>query len=222
VSSQPIFVAQHSGLCGRSARHKPEGFNTQWKPYKPKSKSLQKSRPTGVRHPRRIRPLQKISAALPTSPKPRPFSVMWERAQHCSYKSQQRSISAPSPRRQARRASPAEKTGVVDIGDGLVRRLKIESHNHPSYVNPSRAPHRRRRPFSANLHNGPPNPAPSMSRLPRFGEVFQRSGDVQVPSPRRNPRRQCRSPRRDVSPRPRIAHYGTCSAVPTVGGDGRL
>ena len=63
------------------------------------------------------------------------FSVMW--SEHCSYKS-----SRPLLRTPARRAAPdvvagpGENAGVVAIGDGLAVAFKIESHNHPSAVEP--------------------------------------------------------------------------------------
>ena len=66
------------------------------------------------------------------------YSVMW--SEHCSYKSSQ---GPPAPvRREGARASDAllvgigENAGVVDIGDGWAVTFKIESHNHPSYVEP--------------------------------------------------------------------------------------
>ncbi len=62
------------------------------------------------------------------------FSVMW--SEHCSYKSSKvhlKTLPIEGPRVVQ---GPGENAGVVDIGDGMVAVFKIESHNHPSYVEP--------------------------------------------------------------------------------------
>src|SRR5499427_1466946 len=62
------------------------------------------------------------------------FSVMW--SEHCSYKSSRVHLKK-LPTRGARVVQgPGENAGVVDIGDGWVAAFKIESHNHPSFVEP--------------------------------------------------------------------------------------
>jgi len=69
------------------------------------------------------------------------FSVMW--SEHCSYKSTRRH-SANSPTKGPRVIQgPGENAGVVDIGDGQACIFKMESHNHPSYIEPR--PGRRQR-----------------------------------------------------------------------------
>ena len=62
------------------------------------------------------------------------FSVMW--SEHCSYKSSRihlRTLPTSGPRVVQ---GPGENAGVIDIGDGLVAVFKIESHNHPSFIEP--------------------------------------------------------------------------------------
>ena len=62
------------------------------------------------------------------------FSVMW--SEHCSYKSSRihlRTLPTAGPRVVQ---GPGENAGVIDIGDGLVAVFKIESHNHPSFIEP--------------------------------------------------------------------------------------
>jgi phosphoribosylformylglycinamidine synthase len=62
------------------------------------------------------------------------FSVMW--SEHCSYKSSRvhlRTLPTRSPRVLQ---GPGENAGAVDIGDGLAAVFKIESHNHPSFIEP--------------------------------------------------------------------------------------
>ena len=62
------------------------------------------------------------------------FSVMW--SEHCSYKSSRvhlRTLPTTGPRVVQ---GPGENAGAVDIGDGLAAVFKIESHNHPSFIEP--------------------------------------------------------------------------------------
>ncbi|HXE17538.1 MAG TPA: phosphoribosylformylglycinamidine synthase II, partial [Stellaceae bacterium] len=62
------------------------------------------------------------------------FSVMW--SEHCSYKSSRkwlRGLPTTGPRVIC---GPGENAGVVDIGDGQAVIFKMESHNHPSFIEP--------------------------------------------------------------------------------------
>ena len=62
------------------------------------------------------------------------FSVMW--SEHCSYKSSRkhlRNLPTEGPRVLQ---GPGENAGAIDIGDGLAAVFKIESHNHPSFIEP--------------------------------------------------------------------------------------
>ncbi len=65
------------------------------------------------------------------------YSVMW--SEHCSYKSSRlhlRQFADKAPRTDALLAGIGQNAGVVDIGQGYAITFKIESHNHPSYVEP--------------------------------------------------------------------------------------
>jgi phosphoribosylformylglycinamidine synthase II len=62
------------------------------------------------------------------------FSVMW--SEHCSYKSSRRFLSQLPTTGPAILQGPGENAGIVDIGDGLAVVFKIESHNHPSFIEP--------------------------------------------------------------------------------------
>src|ERR1700679_3385922 len=62
------------------------------------------------------------------------FSVMW--SEHCSYKSSRVHLRRLPTQGKHVVQGPGENAGVVDIGDGLVAVFKIESHNHPSFVEP--------------------------------------------------------------------------------------
>src|SRR5436309_1617184 len=62
------------------------------------------------------------------------FSVMW--SEHCSYKSSRihlKTLPTEGPRVLQ---GPGENAGAIDIGDGLAAVFKIESHNHPSFIEP--------------------------------------------------------------------------------------
>ena len=62
------------------------------------------------------------------------FSVMW--SEHCSYKSSKPLLGTLPTRGEGVVAGPGENAGVVSIGDGLAVAFKLESHNHPSAVEP--------------------------------------------------------------------------------------
>lgn len=62
------------------------------------------------------------------------FSVMW--SEHCSYKSSRRHLRKLPTTGDCVICGPGENAGVVDIGDGLACIFKMESHNHPSYIEP--------------------------------------------------------------------------------------
>jgi phosphoribosylformylglycinamidine synthase II len=62
------------------------------------------------------------------------FSVMW--SEHCSYKSSRRHLKQFPTTGPRVLVGPGENAGVVDIGDGLAAAFKMESHNHPSYIEP--------------------------------------------------------------------------------------
>src|SRR5438034_6236528 len=61
-------------------------------------------------------------------------SVMW--SEHCSYKSSKVHLRTLPTTGQRVLQGPGENAGVVDIGDGLAAVFKIESHNHPSFIEP--------------------------------------------------------------------------------------
>jgi len=62
------------------------------------------------------------------------FSVMW--SEHCSYKSSRRHLKMLPSRNELVVQGPGENAGAIDIGDGWLAVFKIESHNHPSFVEP--------------------------------------------------------------------------------------
>ncbi|TMA98551.1 MAG: phosphoribosylformylglycinamidine synthase II, partial [Deltaproteobacteria bacterium] len=62
------------------------------------------------------------------------FAVMW--SEHCSYKSSRAWLRQLPTGGTRVIEGPGENAGVVDIGDGLAAVFKIESHNHPSFIEP--------------------------------------------------------------------------------------
>ncbi len=75
-----------------------------------------------------------ILGRVPSYPELGIFSVMW--SEHCSYKSSKKLLQTLPTKGPCVVQGPGENAGVVDIGDGIVCVFKIESHNHPSYVEP--------------------------------------------------------------------------------------
>jgi phosphoribosylformylglycinamidine synthase II len=127
------------------------------------------------------------------------FGVMW--SEHCSYKSSRawlRDLPTTGPRVVE---GPGENAGAVDIGDGLVAVFKIESHNHPSYVEPFQGAATGVGGILRDVFTMGARPIAIMDSL-RFGSPdhprtrFLLDGVVRG-----------------------IAHYGNCIGVPTVGGD---
>src|SRR6266436_1400078 len=62
------------------------------------------------------------------------FSVMW--SEHCSYKSSRVHLKRLPTRSRRVVQGPGENAGIVDIGDGWACAFKLESHNHPSFIEP--------------------------------------------------------------------------------------
>jgi phosphoribosylformylglycinamidine synthase II len=81
--------------------------------------------------------IHEILGRRPTSSELSIYSVMW--SEHCSYKSSKvhlRQFADKAPQTDALLVGMGENAGVVDVGQGWAVTFKIESHNHPSYVEP--------------------------------------------------------------------------------------
>lgn len=81
--------------------------------------------------------IRDILGRRPTSSELAMYSVMW--SEHCSYKSSKvhlRQFGEKKPETDAMLVGIGENAGVVDIGDGWAVTFKVESHNHPSFVEP--------------------------------------------------------------------------------------
>lgn len=83
--------------------------------------------------------IREILGRRPTDAELAMYSVMW--SEHCSYKSSKVHLryfgeTTTAKMREAMLAGIGENAGVVDIGDGWAATFKVESHNHPSYIEP--------------------------------------------------------------------------------------
>jgi phosphoribosylformylglycinamidine synthase subunit PurL len=136
------------------------------------------------------------------------FSVMW--SEHCSYKSSKVHLKRLPTRGKLVVQGPGENAGVVDIGDGLVAAFKIESHNHPSYVEPFQGATTGVGGILRDIFTMGARPVAVLDSL-RFGPIVAGKG-VSEEEAAKN--------RRILDGVIRgIANYGNCFGVPTVGGE---
>jgi len=131
------------------------------------------------------------------------FSVMW--SEHCSYKSSRMHLKKLPTRSQAVLQGPGENAGIVDIGDGYAIAFKIESHNHPSFIEPFQG--------AATGVGGILRDIFTMGARPIAVMDALRFGPLDDPEAGERNRQILEGV---VSG---IAHYGNCFGVPTVGGE---
>jgi phosphoribosylformylglycinamidine synthase len=127
------------------------------------------------------------------------FSVMW--SEHCSYKSSRvhlRKFPTSGPRVIQ---GPGENAGVIDIGDGWVAAFKMESHNHPSFIEPYQG--------AATGVGGILRDIFTMGARPIACLDSLRFGDLDAPRMRYLVDGVVRG----------ISGYGNCMGIPTVGGE---
>jgi phosphoribosylformylglycinamidine synthase len=152
--------------------------------------------------------IQKILGRDPNITELGIFSVMW--SEHCSYKSSKVHLKRLPTRGKLVVQGPGENAGVVDIGDGLVAAFKIESHNHPSYVEPFQGATTGVGGILRDIFTMGARPIAVLDSL-RFGEIT-RSGTTSEEEAAKN--------RRILDGVVRgVGSYGNCFGVPTVGGE---
>jgi len=136
------------------------------------------------------------------------FSVMW--SEHCSYKSSKVHLKRLPTRGKLVVQGPGENAGVVDIGDGLVAAFKIESHNHPSFVEPFQGATTGVGGILRDIFTMGARPIAILDSL-RFGEITPGKGtsDEDAGKNRRILDGVIRG----------VGHYGNCFGVPTIGGE---
>ena len=145
------------------------------------------------------------------------FSVMW--SEHCSYKSSKVHLKRLPTRGKLVVQGPGENAGVVDIGDGLVAAFKIESHNHPSYVEPFQGATTGVGGILRDIFTMGARPIAVLDSL-RFGEIVSSHQSPVTSHQSLASDSEAAANRRILDGVIRgIAHYGNCFGVPTVGGE---
>jgi phosphoribosylformylglycinamidine synthase len=143
--------------------------------------------------------IQQILGREPTFTELGIFSVMW--SEHCSYKSSKVHLKRLPTAGPQVLQGPGENAGVVDVGDGWAAVFKIESHNHPSFVEPFQG--------AATGVGGILRDIFTMGARPLAILDALRFGSLEDP--------KNRSIAEGVVGG--IGFYGNCIGVPTVGGD---
>src|SRR6202142_1406719 len=185
--------------------------------------------------------IQKILGRDPNYTELGIFSVMW--SEHCSYKSSRVHLKR-LPTTGARVVQgPGENAGVVDIGDGLCAVFKIESHNHPSFVEPFQGAATGVGGILRDIFTMGARPIAVLDSL-RFGPITEANGQGESRSLAAPRARQAAAgtekardfarddnsvdaPREEIARNRRIldgvirgiGFYGNCFGVPTVGGE---
>jgi phosphoribosylformylglycinamidine synthase II len=139
------------------------------------------------------------------------FSVMW--SEHCSYKSSKVHLKRLPVRGKLVVQGPGENAGVVDIGDGLVAAFKIESHNHPSFVEPFQGATTGVGGILRDIFTMGARPIAVLDSL-RFGPI---TADNSAPSV--SPETIAKNRRILDGVIRGIANYGNSFGVPTIGGE---
>src|SRR5271166_2853596 len=127
------------------------------------------------------------------------FSVMW--SEHCSYKSSRIHLKKLPTRSKLVLQGPGENAGIIDIGGDYAIAFKIESHNHPSFIEPFQG--------AATGVGGILRDIFTMGARPIAVMDAIRFGPLDIPRNRRILEGVVSG----------IAHYGNCFGVPTVGGE---
>jgi phosphoribosylformylglycinamidine (FGAM) synthase-like enzyme len=131
------------------------------------------------------------------------FSVMW--SEHCSYKSSRVHLKRLPTEGPRVIVPPGENAGVVDVGDGWCAAFKVESHNHPSFIEPFQGAATGVGGILRDIFTMGARPVAAMNSL-RFGTLS-------------HPERGRRNRALLAGVVAGIAHYGNAFGVPTVGGE---
>jgi phosphoribosylformylglycinamidine synthase subunit PurL len=145
------------------------------------------------------------------------FSVMW--SEHCSYKSSKVHLKRLPVRGKLVVQGPGENAGVVDIGDGLVAAFKIESHNHPSYVEPFQGATTGVGGILRDIFTMGARPIAILDSL-RFGPITSDKGAIASANGITTSAETVAKNRRILDGVIRgVAGYGNSFGVPTIGGE---
>ncbi len=173
--------------------------------------------------------IQKILGRDPNITELGIFSVMW--SEHCSYKSSKVHLKRLPTRGKLVVQGPGENAGVVDIGDGLVAAFKIESHNHPSYVEPFQGATTGVGGILRDIFTMGARPIAVLDSL-RFGPITEEGfagakGSAFATRDEAGGLKATAAKTEDLKANRRIldgvirgvANYGNCFGVPTIGGE---
>ena len=152
------------------------------------------------------------------------FSVMW--SEHCSYKNSRKELKKfPTTGQNILVRAGEENAGVVDIGDGWAIAFKIESHNHPSAIEPFQGAATGVGGIIRDIFTMGARPEFLLNSL-RFGTIARDAGSgVRDAGSDHSSRTADRASRIAANRRlfagviAGIAHYGNCVGVPTIGGE---
>ena len=132
------------------------------------------------------------------------FSAMW--SEHCSYKSSKKYLNGFPTKAPWVIQGPGENAGVIDIGDGMAAVFKMESHNHPSFIEPFQGAATGVGGILRDIFTMGARPVANLNSL-RFGDV---DGDSDTAKYQRHLVRGVIDG---------IGSYGNCMGVPTIGGE---
>jgi phosphoribosylformylglycinamidine synthase subunit PurL len=143
------------------------------------------------------------------------FSVMW--SEHCSYKSSRIHLKRLPTRSKIVLQGPGENAGIIDIGDGWACAFKIESHNHPSFIEPFQGATTGVGGILRDIFTMGARPVAIMDSL-RFGPIRVGAGDSPAPNA---------TTQKDLHKNHSVlegvvsgvASYGNCFGVPNLGGE---
>ena len=136
------------------------------------------------------------------------FSVMW--SEHCSYKSSRVHLKRLPTRSKRVLQGPGENAGIIDIGDGWACAFKIESHNHPSFIEPFQGAATGVGGILRDIFTMGARPVAVMDSL-RFGPITPTAGISQKDIHKNH------SVMEGVISG--VASYGNCFGVPNLGGE---
>src|ERR1700731_1815742 len=137
------------------------------------------------------------------------FSVMW--SEHCSYKNSREELKKfPTTGPNILVKAAEENAGVIDIGDGWAVAFKIESHNHPSAIEPFQG--------AATGGGGIIRDIFTMGARPEFFLNSLRFGPITENAERKKVATAANR-RLFTGVIAGIAHYGNCIGIPTIGGE---
>src|SRR5438067_1108066 len=138
------------------------------------------------------------------------FSVMW--SEHCSYKNSRKELRKfPTTGANILVKAGEENAGVVDIVDGWAVAFKIESHNHPSAIEPFQG--------AATGVGGIIRDIFTMGARPEFCLNSLRFGPISQSNIKHQPSNIAANRRLFTDVVSGIAHYGNCVGIPTIGGE---